>query len=659
MPFYKPRRFYRKYYNPWRRHWPGTRRTRKTFRRRRRKYRVRRKRHFKYKLKKLKTLKIKEWQPEQIRKCRIKGLLELIGGGPLRASNNFTLYKESFVPEHEQGGGGWSIQQLTFGNLYVQSQYGMNYWTVSNKHYNLCRYLGVNITLYRNPTIDYIFHYNLQDPQTVTKYTYASYHPFKILNFNRKIIVPSLQTAPLKRRLYKKKFIKPPRQMLNKWYFQEHLTNFPLLTFFTTVVDLRNTFLPPLAQNNNITLHCLNTTLFTTPNFQTPTKTTGFQPDGKNYIYGMVKPPEPWPPSGVLLQEFAFLGDTLINEPGTSIKSGIGKANWGNPFYYEYFNMYAQTYVGPEKPSDPTTKQKNILFSQLKKQPYYEDVRYNPNKDNGDGNVAYFVPNFEAGKTNWEEPKDQDLIIRGHPLWLMLWGFSDYIKKTSKFHNLDLNGILVVKTNKFSGPTFPYYVILNDSFVHGQGPYGQDRDEINTFNNTHWFPRWKFQQEAIENLLHTGPAVYKQQNKQSLQAYMRYNFLFKWGGNPSKMETIADPTSQPTGPEPNFFNLSNEIISPENTIENYIYKWDTRRDILTQAATKRITELSLSPKIIPTDGTTTSTDIPLQESTKTQEKETKEEENQRLLQQLLHIKQHNEQLKLRLRQLTLLTQEPL
>ncbi len=83
---------------------------------------------------------------------------------------------------------------------------------------------------------------------------------------------------------------------------------------------------------------------------------------------------------------------------------------------------------------------------------------------------------------------------------------------------------------------------------------------------------------------------------------MRYNFLLKWGGNPSNMETIADPTAQPTGPDPNQLLLPNEIISPENTIANYIYKWDTRRDLLTQAATKRIKECQIYDSTLFTDG---------------------------------------------------------
>ncbi len=185
-----------------------------------------------------------------------------------------------------------------------------------------------------------------------------------------------------------------------------------------------------------------------------------------------------------------FLGDTLINEPGQPMNNNPSKLNWGNIFNYEYFQMHLPTYVGTETLEQAKNSDKQITFQMLKKQPYYEDVRYNPNKDDGDGNEAYFVTNFEVGKKNWDPPDNQDLIIRGHPLWLMLWGFEDYINKTNKFHNLDLNGILVIRTKKFSGPQYPAYIILSDSFVNGQGPYHQDRDEINTFNNTHWFPRW-------------------------------------------------------------------------------------------------------------------------------------------------------------------------
>ncbi|AXQ66466.1 MAG: hypothetical protein QKC56_gp2 [Anelloviridae sp.] len=564
MPYYRRRYYKRKGFYPRRRYWFFNRRSRKTFRKRRRN-RVRRKRLFKRRFKKLKTLRLKEYQPEQIRKCRIKGYLELFDCGYGRQSDNYALFKESIVPPHQPGGGGWSIQQLTLGNLYVQGKYAMNYWTKSNRGYNLCRFLGVQITLFRMPETDYIFHYDLEDPQIVTKYTYPSYHPYKMLLFNKKIVVPSLKTAPHKRKQYKKKFIRPPKKLKNQWYFQEHLTNFPLLTFFACACDLSYLFASDKAKNNNVTLNVLNTRFITHPNFQTTT--------------------------------------------------------------------------------------------QLKTEPIYFEVRYNPNKDDGDGNEVYFVQNFNAQLKNWDPPTDQDLILRGHPLWLMLWGLQSYIQKTGKFNNLDKNGILVIRTKFFEPEKLGAYVVLSDSFINGQGPYEQDQEEITIFNRQNWYPRWLFQKEPIENLLISGPAVKKSFPNSVIQAYMKYNFFFKWGGNPSKMETIADPNQQPTGPDPTNIFSTNEIIDPQHSIADYIYKWDVRRDLLTQTATKRITEIPILKPIMFTDGQQTSTDPPIQKTWTPQEKATEEKEKETLLQQFQLLQQHNTQLEHRLRQLTTILDE--
>ncbi len=88
------------------------------------------------------------------------------------------------------------------------------------------------------------------------------------------------------------------------------------------------------------------TQLFQHPNFQTPSGTTGFSPGGNQYIYGHLKPPEPW--SQQQLKTFVFLGDTLINEPGQPMNNNPSKLNWGNIFNYEYFQMHLPTYVGTE-----------------------------------------------------------------------------------------------------------------------------------------------------------------------------------------------------------------------------------------------------------------------------------------------------------------------
>ncbi len=48
---------------------------------------------------------------------------------------------------------------------------------------------------------------------------------------------------------------------------------------------------------------------------------------------------------------------------------------------------------------------------------------------------------------------------------------------------------------------------------------------------------------------------------------MKYDFFFKWGGEPATMESLADPNSQPITPTPREIFATNEIISPEESIE--------------------------------------------------------------------------------------------
>lgn len=588
-----------------------------------------------------------------------------------RVSNNFVATKESYVPPHQPGGGGWGIQQFTLGNLYVQNVYCMNYWTRSNAGYNLCRYLGAKFTLYRQQNVDWIFTYNLEEPLTITKYTYASYHPYKMLQFHKRIIIPSYDTAPQKKRKTVRKFIKPPKKLTNQWYFQNHLQNTPLINFFACACDLRNMFISKTAKNNNVTLDALNTKFFEHPNFQhTLTSTDGFHPDkaGAITIWGLQQAAEPVENSKA--ETLTLLANSLINDPGveignTTMTQQYTKEKWGNVFYYPYLLGDDPTYILKKDSGQYTTSEaiQHILTNKSKTvkevpnlarkfEPYIIPVRYNPNKDKGIGNIAYFKTTYDVSQKNWDPPADEELVIRNFPLWLMLWGFEDYMLKHNKITNLNMNGILVIRSPYLSSD-LPAYVFLSDSFIHGQGPYHTNRDEVTLFTYEHWFPRWEFQKEAIESLLSTGPAVCRPSTSESIQAHLKYQFFFKWGGNPSTMEKVYDPNSQPVGPDPTQQLLNNEIISPTTSIENYIYNWETRRDTLTQAATERIVKIPINEQYVFTDGTTTSTDIQIPQTKKT---ETQEEEETQILQQLIQLQQHNLKLQQRFRNLKMLIQ---
>nr|UGV37858.1 MAG: ORF1 [TTV-like mini virus] len=635
------------------------RRLRKTFRSKRRPRRVRKKffnRNFK---KKLKKIKIEQWQPSSIRKCHIRGYLLLFEAGHGRFANNFTYYKESFTPPRTPGGGGWSIQQLGLGNLYTQNEYFMNWWTHSNRGLNMVRYYGCNIKLYRQPEIDYIFTYFTEKPQNAEKFWYPSFHPFRLLLDKKRIIVPSLQTQPLKRKLYKRIHIRPPKMLKTDWYFQQNLSNYPLLYFATVACSLNHMFISSKAENNNVSIITLNTRFFMKSAFQYTSTQYGYQPKESVWIYGLH--------NGTLnlantpKAQVIYLGDTHYRDPGEEIGtnkswSTYPKTSWGNIFYHEYFGLYRTVFLGPDPNKFLSNTTGQIGTEGItKSEPLWEELRYNPYKDKGDGNLAYWKSVSDATNNNWEPPKNPNLIISGFPFWLMLWGWEDHTRRLSEISNLDENWMLVLRSKYFNN-NYSAIVPLSWSFVNGRAPYNNDPEDISPTDQRNWFPKWKFQKEAIDNLLMSGPGVVKAESVQGIQAFMKYDFSFKWGGEPANMEHISDPNSQPITPLPREIFTTNEIINPNTSIQDLIYKWETRRDLLTQTAYKRISECQTDDKPLFTDGRQTSTDIPQETQTQTTKTTTKEEEETLLL-QLNQLQQLNQQLQQRFQQLKQLTKE--
>ncbi len=100
------------------------------------------------------------------------------------------------VPEFQPGGGGWSIFQISLNDLYKEHQQLMNWWTKTNKDYNLVRYCKLKLKFYRQRHTDYVVNYQLQYPFEVGKLHYPSSHPQRLLMYNKKILVPSYNTLP-------------------------------------------------------------------------------------------------------------------------------------------------------------------------------------------------------------------------------------------------------------------------------------------------------------------------------------------------------------------------------------------------------------------------------------------------------------------------------
>lgn len=207
------RRYHRR---RWRRRRPQFWRPRPTFRRRlwKRRYWVRNKRP----KRKLKKLRLTEWQPKAIRKCNVKGFLCLFQTGIDRISYNFDMYETSIIPEKLPGGGGFSIKNLSLLALYDEHIHGHNIFTHTNQPYQLMRYLGCTLYLYQSLNVDYIMTYSNTWPLKSTMLMYNTMQPSIHALQKNKILIPSKNTWKWKKP-YKKVFIPPPTQMQNKWYF--------------------------------------------------------------------------------------------------------------------------------------------------------------------------------------------------------------------------------------------------------------------------------------------------------------------------------------------------------------------------------------------------------------------------------------------------------
>nr|UGV35748.1 MAG: ORF1 [TTV-like mini virus] len=632
------------------------------FRRKRRHRRVRRKKFYK-RTRKLKTIKIQQWQPSSIKKCRITGYLCLFQAGPGRYLNNYTLWKESFFPEHYPGGGGWSIQQLSLGNLFTQHKEYMNYWTRSNVRMNMCRYYGCSIQLFREPTTDYVFTYMPDLPKTVNNLFYCSFHPIRLLTHNRKKIIPSFKTQPHKRKPYKTIFIPPPKLMKTQWFFQQQLSDFPLITFATSAISLSGMFGGCKTISNNVTFFSLDTDQMPSPLFQYKDSTPpqwGYQ-HGTQYLYGILQPHTIFTQNtyGSLI----YLGNTMPQQEGTHLAlytnnpQSYKKDDWGNPFYWEFLSGNAALVQLTDPPTTAITKStKNLQASMEKKTHYVFKARYNPFHDKGTGNSIYLIPNYDRNKTTWDPTSDPDLKWDNLPIWLVLWGLEDIVKRIGKCHNLDMDWTLVIRS-RYIVPPQKNYVPLSYDFIHGRGPYDTEKEFMTTDDLTNWYPRFKYQRQPISNLVQSGPAVATGDNCPNIQAKIKYNFFFKWGGISEPQETIFDPNSQPLTPTPNNFNFIHEITDPASDITKEIYPWDFRRHFLTESATQRITESEIDDQFMFTDGRQTSTDIPFLQ-TEAQKKETEKTQTETLLQQLNHLQQYNQQLQQRLRNLKQLSMDP-
>nr|UGV37653.1 MAG: ORF1 [TTV-like mini virus] len=661
MPWYGRYRYrWRRPYYRRRGYWP--RRSRFAFRRRWRRRRVRR--NFFHK--KLKTLKIREWQPRSIRKCKVTGMINLLQVNPKRMGNNFTLYEDSIVPEHLPSGGGFSLMKFTFNTLYSYHKYVRNWWTKGNKELPLLRYNGCKFRLYQAGNVDYVFRYINAYPMTSTQLMYASMQPSLLMMLSHSIIVPSKKTEKRKKP-YKTVRIRPPSQMMTKWYFQHEILNTGLVLTQTSACSLDNYFIATEAENNNINIITLNTILFqnrqfhTNPNEGYHCRTTGTL---KRYLFATQSTA---PIQQVKLKDVIFLGNTrdyvaghtpIKTELSTSWTNGPPKTHWGNPFHADYMSgdyriLYkddslSTIYAGfTQHTFDTQTANMTELSST-----FTWTLRYNPNKDDGSTNSVYLVQNH-TGPENWEPTNKTELLFEGYPLWILLWGYTDFQKRLAAVSQIDTHWIVVIKT-KATSPQADFIVPLDHNFTIGKSPY---QNELDPYDRDKWYPMEQYQTQQITDILKCGPGTPKLTFYNNADVHAKYDFYFKFGGNPPQMEEVINPEKQPFYPTPSNFFQKPSLQNPATPSQYFLSNFDQRREMLTETASKRIKKHFSTTDSIFTDQARMRMDVsPQKQTPQTSEDETssEEEKEETLFQQLQQ--QRLKQKRIRHRILRLLTQ---
>nr|UGV38902.1 MAG: ORF1 [TTV-like mini virus] len=665
--------WYRNYRRPWRqrrfRYWRSGNAIRRRYRRRW--HRVRQFKKFKPK-----KITLKQWCPPAMRNCFIKGLYCLCYVNSKRMTHNSVLYEDSIVPEYQPGGGGFAVMKFTLFNLYDMHEKCENWWTATNEELPLCRYKGCTMRLYQSDTIDWVINFQRNGPFTSNKLSYPSCQPFMLMMNSHKHIIPSRQTKPWKKP-YKKIRIKPPDQFENKWYFQKDIGNLTLLTLHAAPCSLLHTFIDTQSESNNISLKHLNTTLLSNRdwgNKKWRTEHWPFKGSGTETTYFYRYSGTQTETSKMELKyicpltdpQFATEGQTYfemqkINPNYTWVQytQNLIKQHRGNIFMKDYFSTGDTVYMSKTSPitifketEDYKNKtladiqQHTLVFTPLQ-EPLYTFTRYNPNVDDGRYTKMYLLDNNKTG-VGYQAPSDDTHILGGFPLWLNIFGFTDFQQKLHSYINQPVNTLLVILTHATTPKVFTPIVLIDQDFIDGKSPY---RPHIEPRDSENWYPQLQYQESSINSLGKCGPGIAKMGTRRSEELKIRYSFNFTWGGNPAKMITVDNPLQQTIYPIPRTEHETPSLQSPASSFETLLYTFDQRNHQITQTALERIRKYfeTKEPLLSITEQPADPTLQTLQELL--QETQTEEESEKTLLLKLKQQRQLQLQLQQRIIQL--------
>nr|UGV34736.1 MAG: ORF1 [TTV-like mini virus] len=662
MPYWRYRRYPQRRRRIWRR------RFRRPFfnrfwRKRRHRYRHRVRRRLK-----LPYLTLRQYQPPHINKLKIKGTVPLFITTSETISRDYTMYSYNTVPHLQPNGGGYSIITFNLGAFWQMFQKVLCIWTQSNNELPLIRYTGCQIKLYNSEHADYITNYHNCFPMTPNLDTFNSTHPTIMQLNNRHKIIPCRKNRR-NPKPYKKLKLKPPSQMTKKWYFQNELCDTPLLMLMTASMSLDRYYQSSNSISTTIGFKSLNTDIFQSHNFKT-NQTSGYQPKPGFYMWAISNGDKAIEEEFVI--DLIFLGQTELYTQGKPIRQTktngktwvqtfndytTSKTHWGNPFDPTYLEEHLTILLTQKSPHEllikytsskefnDQTKIGHGVFTEPTGN-LIIDCRYNPLSDNGNNHI-FLEPINKQDNHPWSQPTDPKLEGRSYPVWLSTWGFLDYQKDRLK-ESMDLDYVFII-TSDYIHPRLGFFLPIDEDFLNGRSPYGEDNTKPTITDQKHWQPKVRFQTRTINTIASCGPGTIKLSPQTSAEAHADFIFYFKLGGCAPKTKTIENPKEQPVYPTPNNFFQQPSLQNPEYPATSFIYNFDQRRHYFTKKATERLSEI---PSIKTTVSSITGGNRLHQETQKETSSESESEtETQTLLQQLKHQYRKQHRFKQRILQL--------
>lgn len=282
---------------------------------------------------------------------------------------------------------------------------------------------------------------------TDTAQRHADAQPSRLLLKKRKIVVESRKHN--NKKPYKKVFIKPPKQLVNKWFFQREFVNTNLFLATVSACSLSEMTINPQHKSTTITFLSLNHNVFKSVDYQKQHTTQYYAPKANYNLYATAATIDITKPLHTQLtyNQLIYLGQATrmiegkpIGTNGTDIKTYFEKPElFGNIFHTNYLLHHYTILVCSVQytafTGTPTDSIKANVFTVMSES-LYETIQYNPDIDTGKDTICYFVPNFQ-NYADWKRPDNEQLYFHGYPLWMLFWGWPDWQKKLGLINQID------------------------------------------------------------------------------------------------------------------------------------------------------------------------------------------------------------------------------